>query len=158
MDQCIHISAIYYPTSSDLSAGVIKTANQIMTPTSSALEHELWEEIVLRPGVSTTRVLHAAYAEGVPVHTINSSNVADLQKVDLRSIGFAAVSISQDIAAGRTIIIPERPVRVNNWTGLGWDLRGAGWNWIYLYLSFQPLIRLTPPPPASTISGGQTTD
>ena len=92
------------------------------------------------------------------MHTINSSNVADLQKVDLRSIGFAAVSISQDIAAGRTID-HSRAGPCGSTTGRDWRSISEAPDGIgFMYLSFQPLIRLTPPPPASTISGGRTTD
>ena len=53
---------------------VVKTAWQLHNDAISVLEHEIWEEFVMIPSVSTIKILQAAIRENNPIHIITSSN------------------------------------------------------------------------------------
>jgi RHS repeat-associated protein len=98
--------------------------NQVNGLTGSSLEHELWEEIVLTPSISTTRALQLAAERRIPILSIDKTNAA-AQMSRLQLPAAMKTILQTDIDAGKTIVTPDRTIQLGNWNGLGWISEGA---------------------------------
>ncbi len=95
-------------------------AARVAAMTSSSLEHELWEELVFTPGISTIKGLYLAYQNNIPVLDITKTNessaIASLQGASASLIQ----EVKQDVDEGYEVLINQAPVHLNNWTGFVW--------------------------------------
>ena len=101
---------------------------------SSILEHEIPQELFSteqykRSWISTIKVLEMAYQQGIKVYTITGSNIDNI----LPSLSISLEDknvISNAIRAGLIVIVPQRDMNLNRWSGTGYiiyDLKtGAG--------------------------------
>jgi RHS repeat-associated protein len=87
--------------------------------TSSSLEHELWEELLLTPSVSTTKLLQLARSNGGVVQTITSANSATVLP-QLQLPNSVATEVRADLARNRTILITSRMITLGAYRGYGW--------------------------------------
>ncbi|MBI3949044.1 MAG: hypothetical protein HY314_01110 [Acidobacteria bacterium] len=118
--------------SSAMDTPELKNFRQMFGLTLSALEHELWEEVVLIQAVSTTKILQVASDSRIPILVINSNNAStELPKVRCGGFGF-----QQDIDRGNTIIVPERNVTYINYNGCAWISEAPdGWGVFWITFS-----------------------
>ena len=85
----------------------------------SSLEHEIFEFTYNVEAVSTIKVLEEANARGIPIYTIDQTNLHDVLAV-LQLESSVENWIESDIMAGCTVIVPERELQIQNWRGVGW--------------------------------------
>lgn len=92
-----------------LSSGII----------SSSMEHVIFEQMFNTPSVSTIRILSEANRMGIPVYTVDKSNLAAvLPKLDVTST--VKTDITNSVNAGKKVTIPQRNIRYFDWTGTGY--------------------------------------
>ena len=85
--------------------------------TLSGLEHELWEEIALKPGCSTVKGLQMANEQAIPIVTFDSSNAAQ-EIAKLGNIPDGEKRFMQTLVdQGQTVTTPVRLI----------DFGGANW-------------------------------
>jgi murein DD-endopeptidase MepM/ murein hydrolase activator NlpD len=97
--------------------------------TSSALEHTMFESIIGAEAVSTIKALEIANLQGIPVHQIDASNIAT--KLPLLQLSSEVkTDIQNAVNAGKVVIVSERNIQLNSWTGVGYIVKdpetGAG--------------------------------
>ncbi|MBM3747567.1 MAG: hypothetical protein FJW34_17415, partial [Acidobacteria bacterium] len=136
---------------SDHNDPVIKSAWQLHNDGISVLEHEIWEELVMIPSVSTIKILQAAIRENVPIRVITrDSPAAELAALEVpQAVREALRGILGD---GATVTIPQRPLTIGSWRGTGWIEEYPNWNFNYVIFDFALLspggdTGNTPPPP-----------
>ncbi len=86
---------------------------------SSTMEHAIFEQMFNTPSVSAIKVLSEANNMGIPVYTVDESNISTvLPKLEVSS------SVKTDIAnavnAGKKVTVPQRNIRYFDWTGTGY--------------------------------------
>lgn len=86
---------------------------------ASAMEHGVLEQTTGIESVSTIKTFQYAKEHDIPLHTIvkdnlsdelNAITVSDQVKKDIRSA----------VNAGRIVIIPEKEITINQWSGIGY--------------------------------------
>lgn len=95
----------------------------------SYLEGSVFEQLsqaasgTVRPnGISSIHLIAAAAAQGVPIYRISSANAA--AAVPLLQLPAAVESdIASALAAGQTVLAPERQIDVGPWRGVGYILQ-----------------------------------
>ncbi len=96
--------------------------------TSSALEHGIFEQLYNAKGVSTIQFLKTANDQGMPIYTINQSNVAVLlPKISVSND--VKTDIQNAVNAGKTVVISEQNITYYGVTGVGFiimDPDGSG--------------------------------
>lgn len=76
-------------------------------------------------GVSTTRVISEAAAQGVPLYTITQNNAEE--KLSRLTIDATTLrSVRAALQDGNEVLIPAREVTVGSWTGTGYIVAGEG--------------------------------
>ena len=85
----------------------------------SSLEHEIFEQVYELESVSTIRILEEANARGIPIYTINQTNLYDILPV-LQLPDYVKNWIKSDVMAGRIVIVPEQKLEIKEWNGSGW--------------------------------------
>ena len=85
----------------------------------SALEHAIFEQLYNVSSVSTIKILNVASTQGIPIFSINRSNVGEvLPKLELSpSVKDAIINA---VNSGKVVIAPQREITHYNWTGAGW--------------------------------------
>lgn len=92
--------------------------------TGSALEHDIWEEMINTEAVSTVKALQLAAERGVPVFRIDSSNVSTyLPQLNLAP-GIEA-NIAAGVAKGAKVIVPRDELVIGDLKGVGYYLEGG---------------------------------
>jgi transglutaminase-like putative cysteine protease len=101
---------------------------------SSALEHELPEQLFSTPsnpaqGLSAVKALSIANNQGIPIYTINRSNInAVLPQLQIDSD--AKGDITNAVNAGKIVSVSKTNITFNGWTGCGYMIvdptTGAG--------------------------------
>ncbi len=101
---------------------------------SSALEHSVPEQMFSTPenpayGISAVKALKVANDQGIPIYTINQSNIATILpqlQVDLGTIA----DIQNAVNAGMVATVSKTDITYNGWTGVGYIITdpntGAG--------------------------------
>jgi RHS repeat-associated protein len=120
---------------SDHSDPVIKTSWQLHNDAISALEHEVWEELVMIPSVSTIKILQAAIRDNVPIRVISPANAA----TELRGMETPQAirdALAARIMEGATLTVPQRPITIGSWRGTGWIEEYPDWNYNYIIYDF----------------------
>lgn len=85
----------------------------------SAYEHLIFEQMLQVPALSAMRVFQVAQERGIPIYTINASNVEEL--LPLLDLSDAVESdIRSSAMAGKLVFAPEREVQLYNWHGAGY--------------------------------------
>ncbi len=85
----------------------------------SALEHGIFEQLYSVPSVSAVKILQVASEQGVPIYSINASNV-DAILPRLQVSQEVRDAVRNAVVQGREVIIPERNIQYYNWTGIGY--------------------------------------
>lgn len=86
----------------------------------SATEHAVFEQLYGIESVSTEKILTLANRQGIPIYTIDRSNIDQiLPNLDI------SPSVIQNIYEmvvynGWTAVVPQRNVQLNQWYGQGW--------------------------------------
>jgi len=108
-------------TSVDMNGNQSKVRRfQILTGmTSSALEHTLFEAIIGVEAVSTIKALEIANVQGIPVHQIDTSNIATKLPL-LRLSSEVIADIQNAVNAGKIVTVSERNIQLNEWNGVGY--------------------------------------
>lgn len=86
---------------------------------ASAMEHGVLEQVTGIESVSTIKALQYAQNNNVKLHYINKDNLEN----ELVQISFSDQLISEirsSVNTGKIIIIPEREITINQWTGVGY--------------------------------------
>ena len=92
-----------------------QTLNNVIGITSSSLENQLWEELVLVPSISTTKALQLASQAGMTLTTITQSNLTQLSSSQIPTS--IQTAMTTDINKGATVLTALKPVTLNSWTG-----------------------------------------
>jgi hypothetical protein len=90
----------------------------------SGLSSSAWENIVLEaffdvPSVSTVRLLKLSAAQGIPIYTIDSSNVNSILPL-LQIKMNDKVDITNAVNAGKKVTVSKTEITYGNWTGVGY--------------------------------------
>jgi len=88
---------------------------------SSSLEHQIWEEVVVEDSISTIKGLQYANEQGIPIHTIDQSNIDAIMPLLTLSEGVKEI-IRQHVNEGDgwTVIVHQDPITYNQWQGAVW--------------------------------------
>ncbi|MFH1672764.1 MAG: hypothetical protein ABIF87_05000, partial [Pseudomonadota bacterium] len=118
---------------------------------SSALEHEVPEKLFSTPddpaeGISAVKALKIANDQGIPIYTINQSNMATVLP-QLQIDHLAKMDIENAVNAGKVVTVSKETIDFNGWTGCGYIIlnpdTGAGAYMISGGLSGGILLALT---------------
>lgn len=105
--------------SANVSGADWTSIRQAQGLTTSSLEHQLWEELVLLPAASTTKLLQLARPSGAQIFTLTRANAASvLPQLSIPS--WLADIIRTDTNQGLTIVTTDRPIAAGNYRGFGW--------------------------------------
>ena len=130
------LSTIKLDTTAATTGAVLSEAwptFKMATYASSAYEHYIWQENAHVDAVSTVRGLQFAKETGVPVITLNASNIASYDTLMDASMGSCKKQISDYIAAGATITVPTKTISYiapgqskSEWSGADYMVENAG--------------------------------
>ncbi len=107
--------------------GNIDTAKEYMLKsgmTSSALEHSVPENLFSTPGnpaqgISAVKALQIANDQGIPIYTINETNITTVLpqlQVDIQ----VKEDIQNAVNAGKEVTVSKSNISYNGWTGCGY--------------------------------------
>ncbi len=85
----------------------------------SSMEHGIFEQMYNEKGTSAVMALSKANELGVPVFTINKTNI-NLIMPNLQLDNNTITDIQNAVNAGRVVTVSETTVNVNTWTGVGY--------------------------------------
>jgi len=85
----------------------------------SAAEHAIFEQLDQLPSVSTIKLLVLANRQGIPVFTVDRSNLAQILP-QLDTFPIVKENISDFVNSGFIAVVPQRNQRFFNWLGTGW--------------------------------------
>lgn len=94
---------------------------QIAGMDSSSLEHQIWEEVVVIDSVSTIKGLQYASEQGIPIYSIDQSNIDTIMPLLTLSQGVKD-TIRQHVNEGDgwTVMVHRDPITYNQWHGAVW--------------------------------------
>ncbi len=85
----------------------------------SYYEGSIWDDLLLSNGVSTVEVFNKAAEEGIGMININADNIdTELAKAELDEDEKSEIRSS--VEKGYSIIVPEKRVTINKWSGTGY--------------------------------------
>jgi RHS repeat-associated protein len=125
----------------------MRVAWKLHNDTGSVLEHEIWEELVMIESVSTMKALQAGIRAGIPIRTINRSNLTS-ELSALQASASTRADIQNVAGEGATVTIPQRPVTIGAWTGEGYIVEWQNWSYRYTIVDVRQ--------PQSPAPGGDT--
>ena len=86
---------------------------------ASAMEHGVLEQVTGVESVSTIKIFQYAEENNIPIHYVTKENISS--ELDMLEISDQVKKeISSAVNAGKTVIIPEQEVSVNQWSGVGY--------------------------------------
>jgi len=100
----------------------------------SGLGSSAWEDMILQsffniPSVSASRLLKMANQQGIPIFTIDSSNI-NSQLPQLQVSSEVKDDVRNSVNAGEKVIIPKTNIQYNDWNGVGYiildPIKGTG--------------------------------
>jgi len=97
----------------------------LMGTTGSLLESTAWEMLLGSPldrGVSAAQVLAAANDQRIPIYMVDATNQSSILPL-LQASADAKQEIANAIAAGNRVVVPERPVTIGQWSGIGYVIQ-----------------------------------
>lgn len=86
---------------------------------ASAMEHGVLEQITGVESVSTIKILEYATENNIPIHAISKENISS----EISTINISEQvkqEISSSVNSGKIVIIPEREIEINQWSGTGY--------------------------------------
>ena len=101
---------------------------------SSALEHSVPEQLFSSPenpaqGISAVKALQLANEQGIPIYTINQTNIGTILP-QLQLDGDTLADIQSAVNAGKVVTVSKTDITFNGWTGCGYIIidpnTGAG--------------------------------
>jgi len=101
---------------------------------SSSLEHDVPEKLLSTPenpahGVSAVKALEIANDQGIPIYTIDTSNITTILP-QLQLDGNTIADIQNAVNAGKVVTVSKTDIAFNGWTGCGYIIidpnTGAG--------------------------------
>ncbi|MGN1433677.1 MAG: transglutaminase domain-containing protein [Ruminococcus sp.] len=95
-----------------------KMFNAVAGFQDSQCEARVWEHLLQIKSVSTTEILSKAASDGTEIHYLSSVNSDEISEVDIE--GTAKNQVLNYINSGFIIIIPEKEVQINDWSGTGY--------------------------------------
>lgn len=95
-----------------------KMFNAVAGFQDSQSEARVWEYLLQIKSVSTTEVLSKAASDGTKIRYLSSVNSDEISEVDIE--GTAKNQVLNYINSGFIIIIPEKEVQINDWSGTGY--------------------------------------
>lgn len=85
----------------------------------STLEHAIFEQLYNVSSVSTTKIMEVANQQGIPIYTINQTNINNiLPKLNVSQE--VKEGIQSAVGSGKIVTIPKKNVQYYNWSGIGW--------------------------------------
>jgi len=92
--------------------------------TSSALEHSVPEQLFSTPdapaqAISTIKALKIANDQGIPIYTINQSNIATVMP-QLQVDQYVKEDIQNAVNAGKVVTVSKSNINFNGWNGCGY--------------------------------------
>ena len=87
---------------------------------SSSLEHEIFYILFGTPAISTCKVMQKAAEQGIPIHILDNKATVDTDLLKITADASVKSSIRASVLAGRTVLVPEKPVSVEGWEGQVW--------------------------------------
>jgi len=86
---------------------------------SSSMEHTVLEQFTGVESISTIKAIEIAGKQGIKMHAINSETIDDiLPQLSLDSSTIQ--DITNSVNTGKTVIVPENNIKVNDWNGVGY--------------------------------------
>jgi hypothetical protein len=86
---------------------------------NSSLEHEIFENIMGAPAVSTMKVLQIASERNIPIYTVTKANLNEvLPDLDLSQA--VKNDIKSAVNSGKTVTVPQRNIEYFDWSGAGY--------------------------------------
>lgn len=86
---------------------------------ASAMEHGILEQMTGIESVSTIKTFEYAAENNIPMHTIAKENLTDELAV-LNVSDQIKQEIRSSVNSGKIVIIPEREITINQWSGVGY--------------------------------------
>ncbi len=86
---------------------------------ASAMEHGILEQMTGIESVSTIKTFEYAAENDIPMHTIAKENLTDELAV-LKISDQIKQEIRSAVNSGKIVIIPEREITINQWSGVGY--------------------------------------
>lgn len=99
--------------------------NQSAGLIGSLLEGVIFDQLFgyeIENGLSTVKILDLANAQGIPIYSINSTNVNTILP-NLQISGDVKNDIKNAINAGKEVVVPKSTITHNGWTGVGYIIR-----------------------------------
>lgn len=92
--------------------------------TSSALEHGVPEQLFSTPdapaqAISTVKALKIANDQGIPIYTLNQSNIATIMP-QLQLDQYTKEEIANAVNAGKVVTVSKSSINFNGWIGCGY--------------------------------------
>lgn len=87
--------------------------------TAAAWEHKIFEVFLNTPSVSAMKLLKYASQQGIPVYTIDSTNINQLLPT-LSVSSTVKTEIQNAINAGKMVIVPQTELQYYEWRGVGY--------------------------------------
>jgi hypothetical protein len=106
----------------DGNAAKLQTYMTVRGLMGSHSEHRVWEAVHGFEGVSAVKGLQAAYAQGIPVHTIDQSNFDTMFPL-LSLAPEDKQEIAEGIRNGLIAIAPQSEITLNDWHGAGFIIK-----------------------------------
>jgi len=110
---------VYSPFSKDGDTEKAKSFMLSSGSIGSGLEHAIFEQLYNVSSVSAVKIIQLANEQGIPVYSINSTNVNEILP-KLQVSGAVKSGIQSAVASGKVVTIPERNIQYYNWTGIGY--------------------------------------
>jgi len=96
---------------------------------SSGMEHGIFEQLYNKTGTSAVKALSVANSQGIPIYTIDSSNINNILSA-LQVSSQVKTDIQNAVNAGKIVTVSKTNVTVDTWTGAGYVIldpnTGAG--------------------------------
>lgn len=85
----------------------------------SQLEHEVMDDVLSAPAISTQKIFNIASERRIPIYVLTMDNF-DAYQDEIFIPSEALVEFENLLAAGFKISIPQKPITFNGWNGTAW--------------------------------------
>jgi len=99
----------------------LSSSGYISSELEASIHEQLWKPYGIR-GISATRVLKLANEAGIPIYLLNKDNVSRILPI-LNISSVIKDDITNCVNAGKEVIIPQRNISINSWSGIGYVVR-----------------------------------
>ena len=103
---------------------------------ASFYEHKLWEDVVGIEAISTIKALQYAKSIGITIHTIDASNIEEIEQLNLSNERKQELRelLDTNKHPGYRLIIPHSEFSYEDWTGIGyiWEHVEGGWGGYFI--------------------------